>query len=290
MDMETLLADLTSETQTAPAVEETKPETPTEGEQEAKTETETETDEQSAEADAEGDGEEDKDKAPDEDEDAEKDDEDKPKREPRSRRMKRQLEALRSENEALKAARAATESESASDAAPKFEDYNGDYEKYETARIEWAARKTVREQQRVLDAQREHSVETQVRTEVLREFQSQQNDARKALKDFDQVLAKGTTEVARHVGELIIESDKAALLQYHLAQRPDLLRELNSLNDKDAARRIGRLEARLSLPTAKTATKAPPPPKTEPRGAATPRSPEADLDAWLTKKYGKKSA
>jgi chaperonin cofactor prefoldin len=203
--------------------------------------------------------------------------------------MKRQLEALRAENEALKAARAAGEADGAADAAPKFEAFAGDYEAFETARIEWAARKTVREQQRVLDTQRERAVETEVQAEVLREFQSQQNEARKALKDFDQVLAKGTAPVARHVGELVIESDKAALLQYHLAQRPDLVAELNSLSPRDAARRIGRLEARLSLPTPKTATKAPPPPKTEPRGGATPRNHDADLDAWLTKQYGKKS-
>jgi hypothetical protein len=293
MDMETLLADLTSDTQTAAA--ETTTETPTAGEQAETETTETKTEEQSSTDDAtdEGEGE---DKATDDktdedaegEKDAEGEDDEKAKREPRSRRMKRQLEALRAENEALRASQEAARQDAKADAQPKFETFNGDYDAYEAARIAWAARAALREQQAVLDRQRETRVQNETQAEVLREFQGQQTEARKALPDFDQVLAQGTAPVARHVGELIIESDKAALLQYHLAQRPELLHELNQLQPRDAARRIGRLEARLSLPKPQTATKAPPPPKTEPRGGATPRSQEADLDAWITSKYGKK--
>jgi hypothetical protein len=126
-----------------------------------------------------------------------------------------------------------------------------------------------------------------LQAETIREFQASQTEARKAIPDFEAVVSKAQIPVARHVGELILESDKAGLLQYHLATTSRAGRRAEQLSPADAARRIGRLEARLSLSQTRTATKAPPP-SAKLRGGATPSSPDADLDAWLTKKYGKK--
>jgi hypothetical protein len=79
-------------------------------------------------------------------------------------------------------------------------------------------------------------------------------------------------KVAPHIARLILESDKSALLQLHLAERPDKLAELNRMSPVQAAREAGRLEARLSLPKPRTETKAPPPVRS-PKGGASPSSP-----------------
>ena len=61
------------------------------------------------------------------------------------------------------------------------------------------------------------------------------------------------------VADEILNSEKSALLQYHLAGNPAKLDELNGLSRLNLAREIGRLEGRLYLPAARTATEASPP-------------------------------
>jgi hypothetical protein len=93
--------------------------------------------------------------------------------------------------------------------------------------------------------------------------------------------------VARHVEHLILESEKSAHLALHFAEHPEKLAALNRLPPVAAARELGRLESRLSLPKPRTETKAPAPIRS-PKGGAAPSSPDADLQAWLTKQYGKR--
>jgi len=287
LNMDQLLADLepttASESETTTTTETT--ETPAaETEQVEEGTTETETDEQAADdADAaeKADGEGDEDETPDEEQDDEK-----PKKLSRSQRMKRQIETLRAQ--LAQAEQRATDPERKPvDPAPKFEAFNGDFDAYDAARIKWAAREAIREQQTVFQQTQEQRMQEELQAETIREFQASQAAARKAIPDFEAVVSKAQIPVSRHVGELILESDKAGLLQYHLATRPELVDELNGLSPADAARRIGRLEGRLSYPKPRTETKAPPP-SAKLRGGATPSSPDADLDSWLTKKYGKK--
>jgi hypothetical protein len=93
-------------------------------------------------------------------------------------------------------------------------------------------------------------------------------EARGTVTDFDRVLQKMTgVNVRDELIDEIKESDKSALLTYHLASNPDKLAELNHMSDRERAREIGRLEATLKLPSGKKQTSAPPPPSTL-RGAA----------------------
>lgn len=283
MNMAALVADAVSGEPAPQTTETTETETPTiENEivEEASQDTETET---TDETDGETEGETDE-KAED-DSDAKDDEEgDKPAKLSRSQRMRRQVEALRAENAEL--ARRLTGGQK-DVAAPKFEEFNGDYDAYDAARIKWAATEAIREASRSHDEQRLEQSTTELQAETLREFQASQESARKALKDFDAVVGKASNmRVAPHLGQAILESDKAGLLQYHLATRPELVHELNSSSPIEVARRIGRLEARLSLPTPKTTTQAPPPPAAVKGGSAV-SSPDADIEGYLSKKYGK---
>jgi hypothetical protein len=91
--------------------------------------------------------------------------------------------------------------------------------------------------------------------------------------------------VAPVVEHLILDSDKSAHLVYHLAKNPERLAKLNAMNEREAAREVGRLESRLSLPNSRTQTRAPTP-KTPPRGGSAPASQHRDLDSYLRRTYG----
>src|SRR5215207_3479197 len=289
MDMAALVADAMTGEPASPTTEtETETETQTTEEVVDEAAQEAEIDEQSppGDSDDEDEAEADEAKAKDEGDAAKGEDEgDKPPKLSRSQRMRRQLEALRAENAEL--ARRLTGGQTNAPAAPKFEEFNGDYDAYDAARIKWAATEAIREASRSHDEQRLERSTTELQAETLREFQASQESARKALKDFDAVVGKAASmRVAPHLGQAIIESDKAGLLQYHLATRPELVHELNSSSPIEVARRIGRLEARLSLPTPKKTTQAPPPPAAVKGGSAV-SSPDADIEGYLSKKYGK---
>lgn len=220
-------------------------------------------------------------------------DEDKPPKASRSARLRRQLAALKAENEALKRSPQADagttdKPKGDDDPAPKFDDYQGDWDRYDADRIKWAARQAIRDDRAAQERTSAEARQRDYEAALHADFQDAQAQARKAIKDFDEVVGKAENiRVAPHVTELVLESEKSALLQYHLAQKPALVEELNALSDREAARRIGRLEARLSLPTPKKATSAPPP-VAAPKGGAAPSSPDADIDAWLSKTYGKR--
>lgn len=157
----------------------------------------------------------------------------------------------------------------AKDEPPKEEEFNGDWTAYVAARAAYEAGKAVegklndRErsnlESRQADAKRERTLAHLDRVE----------EAKDTIADWDQVIgsAKGVT-VHEDVIDLIIESDKSALLSYHLAKNPNKIRELNSMSGRELAREIGRLEGSLRMPAGKKQTTAPPPPANLKGGAA----------------------
>lgn len=106
--------------------------------------------------------------------------------------------------------------------------------------------------------------------ELVQAHEDREDEARERMPDYDDTIRKSRTDVSPQVGRLILESDKSALLAYHLAKNEDTLRELNAMSERQATREIGRLEARLSLPQAKKTTTAPAPIKPPSGGGASP--------------------
>jgi hypothetical protein len=166
----------------------------------------------------------------------------------------------------------------AKDEPPKEEEFNGDWTAYVAARAAYEAGKAVegklnaRERnelaQRQADAKRDRTLAHLDRVE----------EAKDTIADWDQVIgsAKGVT-VHEDVIDLIIESDKSALLSYHLAKNPNKIRELNSMSGRELAREIGRLEGSLRMPAGKKQTTAPPPPANL-KGGAAPHTDLAQVD------------
>lgn len=237
----------------------------------------------------------------DAEEQAEEDEETKPKKPSGSERLKRRNQALEARNAELEArlsqyapasgaggtediARAV---EAEIGAPPKEEDFKGDYLAYERALTAYETEKRIVSREVKARAAQSQTLAQERMAERVEALHEAQDVARKAIPDFDKVVsaAEGVS-VAPHVGEQILDSDKAALLQYHFAKNPKALDALNRASPLDVAKEIGRLEARLSLPKPQTATKAPAP-IAPVKGSAAPRSEDAEINSFLSKTYGK---
>lgn len=204
-----------------------------------------------------------------------------PKEEPRkkltgSERLKRRLAAIEAENAALRSRTSdgevsGTELEKRVGKPPKEDEYKGDYLAYERAltAYELDKRQVTREMRGEIEKAK--TARSERMRELVEDHQERIEEFRGSAKDFDSVMASAAgLKVAPVVEELLIESDKSAHLQYFLAKNPQTLARLNDMSEREAAREIGRIEARLSLPAPKTETSAPKP-VVPPKGGTAPR-------------------
>lgn len=212
-----------------------------------------------------------------------------------SERLKRRLERLQAENEALRS-RAPQRAETITAAdiraeigdPPREEDFGSDYAAFDRARVAYEidARQTARTLQR--RAAEAVNTERARIVEKVEAFRDECEDFAAKVPDFKATLQKAErdgVQASKLVERLIIESDRPAHLVYHLAKNPERLDRLNRMGEREALRELGRIESRLSAPKPRTETKAQKP-VTPPKGGVAPRSPESDLSGWLKKTYG----
>lgn len=226
--------------------------------------------------------------------------EDKPKkRRSGVERLKRERDALRTENEMLRSRSPAVDDSAAIEAVvrreigepPKEADFANDWFAYERALTAYETEKRMVTREVKGRSQQVASQSAQRMRELVEDFNERSAEAAAKIPDFAEVVSKATEAthpVSQVVGQLILESDKGALLQYHFAKNPADLRRINELSPLSAAREVGKIEARLSLAKPTTSTKAPPP-VTAPKGGASPSSQEARMEAYLQKQYGKRA-
>ncbi len=205
---------------------------------------------------------------------------DKPKRPSRYQRLKRERDALAAklaQQESRPLAAAVDDKAALDDLVrkevgdpPKEEDFNGDWFAYERALTAYETEKRIATRDIRRQAQQAQQTTQEAHRELLFDYEERQREARASISDFEEVM-KGAAnlKVSHAVGQLLLESEKSAVIEYHLAKNPALLDRLNAMSPLSAAKEIGRLEDRLSLPNPKTATKAAPPIKA-PKGGAAP--------------------
>jgi hypothetical protein len=70
-------------------------------------------------------------------------------------------------------------------------------------------------------------------------------EARKSIPDYDTVMAASEVPIAEHVLDELRDSELGPQLAYHLDKNPAVAEKLNTMNPRQAAREIGRLEAKL---------------------------------------------
>lgn len=218
------------------------------------------------------------------------DDDERPGRRSRSARLRDKVAQLAAENAEL---RARFPSQGAADdtaviraeverrigAAPKESDYANDYVAFDRAMVAYEAAKRISEGA-VREALSMRAETAQAaRREIVETYEDRADAARKALPDFDRVMASAPN-VNNHVAELILSDENGPQIAYHLAKNPKLIGDLNAMHPLQAAREIGRLAANVATPSKRT-TQAPPPVK--PAGSAS--SPSSDPAKMSTDEY-----
>lgn len=191
-------------------------------------------------------------------------DPDKPKPLSRQQRLQRKAARLSTivAEQAAELEKLRNASKSGSDAAPKEEDFNGDYFAYQRAATAWEVKQELRNEFRSVREQEQAKTLAERRAESEEDFRERVSAIKPSIPDYDtaiQAFVKAGGDLAPHVIEEIQESEKGPVLAYHLAKNPDLAAELNAMSPRDAAREIGRLEAKVSLPQPKKQTQAPAP-------------------------------
>lgn len=127
-----------------------------------------------------------------------------------------------------------------------------------------------------------------------REWQSRLEQAAEALPDFEEKVLvgaqRGDWACSQEMGEALRVSDKGPELAYHLASNPAEAARLYRLSPALQLMELGKLEAKLTAPKAKTLTEAPTPiPQSRGSGGKFQVDPDTDDFAAFDKSYGNKS-
>lgn len=228
------------------------------------------------------------------DPEGDKDDDDRPRKPSRSERLRRQVDRLRAENEALKSVSApvAVSDEAGIEAAvlkkigepPKESDFKDDWLAYDAARQAYEVDRRLATREVKADGERAQRALQQQFRDLADDYQDNLEKAAKAIPDLRGVLGKSTYEPTPVVTELVLTAgEKAPLVAYHLAQNPKLAARLNAMSPLEAAREIGRIEGKVAFPKPKTATSASPPPSAVKGSASPPRGvgkSMSDYERW----------
>jgi hypothetical protein len=149
---------------------------------------------------------------------------------------------------------------------PRERDFE-DWPAYQRAVNAWDTRRILAEERVTARFAARENVAREVAATIQDEFDNNARALAENVTDYKDVVGSSDLRVNRVVESLIVESEKGPLIVYHLAKNPERVEALNRLSPVAAAREIGRLETRLSLPNANRATRATTP-ETPLRGGA----------------------
>lgn len=125
------------------------------------------------------------------------------------------------------------------------------YDEYIEALTDWKVEQTVSKTSQKAIQQAEQMQRQQSWMEKVETVAS-------SIPDYAEVVHSSEVEIAPHVQDALLDSDKGPELAYHMARNPEFADRLNRMSPTKAALELGRLELSLAAP-AKPATKAPPP-------------------------------
>jgi hypothetical protein len=181
-------------------------------------------------------------------------------------RLREDAETARKEREAAEARRARIVEAGQQAKAPVEKDFD-DYTDYAAAKAVWAYGKQAAERE-VAEAdtaaeqarQREQAIQQQEADLLKQNWKAQATDAASRYTDFAEVVgAPWAFPEKTHLPDLIMSSEMAGDLAYHLARDRNLHDALLRMTPIEAAREIGRIESRLTPPRPRTETQAPDP-------------------------------
>ena len=104
---------------------------------------------------------------------------------------------------------------------------------------------------------RVEQLEAQQKAELAQGWAEQVVEAKGRYSDFEQVAY--SAPISDELAQFVMASDQGADIAYHLGKEPAIAQQLSAMPLVEAAREIGRLEARLSLPKPNMQPSAPDP-------------------------------
>lgn len=175
----------------------------------------------------------------------------------RLRTIEQERDAAVQRREKIKAAAAQ------SSTPPKWDDYssNDDYllavGAYQASRMMDGRQLAEADEAVTAHEQRYQEAENQRKAALAADWQRDIAEARGRYADFDAVVF--SAPISDKLAEMIVEADRSADLAYKIASDHAVAAHLSSLPPLAAARELGKLEAQLSAPRARTTTQAPEP-------------------------------
>lgn len=160
------------------------------------------------------------------------------------------------------------------------------YEDYLDALTEWKVDQ--REQARQAETQAQQ--EKQAKEQQAQQFQQKAAEYASQTPDFNDAMQTLVTlpiadAQANAMMEVIADSDMGPQLVHHLGTNPTEAMRIAGLSPMAAARELGRIEARLSMPAPKTTTSAPEPVAPIGAGESTPPNMnDLSTEDWMAKR------
>jgi hypothetical protein len=180
---------------------------------------------------------------------------------------------------------AAPQAEAKSDGKPDQSKFNT-WEEYNEALTDWKVEQKL--QAKEAEAQRQAAEYRQ--QQLVSSWAQRENAVREKVADYDDVMESAAdVPVSAAVRDMLLESDHGPQLAYWLAKNTDVARQIANLDDKSAARAIGRIEAAFLTSSEQTKKPAPKasaaPPPIKPVGQKggrvyDPLAADMDYDAW----------
>lgn len=146
----------------------------------------------------------------------------------------------------------------------------GTYDEYLVAVGNFTASKALRQDQsqRLQAEAQQHYAQVeaarqQAQAEAAQNWQTQIAEAKTRYEDFDQVALSASNPIDSNMANMIVTSDHAADIAYHLGKNPETgqrLAQISASGDMiTLARELGRIEATVTAPQPKTVSTAPEP-------------------------------
>jgi hypothetical protein len=191
---------------------------------------------------------------------------------------------LQERTQRAEAALAAITAKGTTEAEPKEADFT-DWADFIAAKAVWASeRNHATRQASAMQAERDAM---RAESAAMRQaaWAEQVETAKATYSDFERVAYDPSTPINEAMKEVIMSSDQGADLAYFLGTNRSEAARIARMSPLEAARAMGRIEAKISAPTARTATKAPAPIRpVNPRGGTAEASPDrmtpAQYEKW----------
>lgn len=154
--------------------------------------------------------------------------------------------------------KADTEQKATDKPKPKAADYES-YEAFMEDLADWKADQKLAERERQREQETQQERATREFNELRSTFAERIEQAAEKYEDFEEVAFSEDVPVSEAMATAIMQSELGPDLLYHLGQNPKEAARIAKLPPIAAVRELGKLEAKLSEPPTKRASKAPEP-------------------------------